>query len=143
MLNVFCLHGTCEPCCLLISLLIKNSMLLCILKVYVNKTIQWLLSILKVKAQIFKINLMAFFLDTLKEKQSVCERESKSLDCINCQAVRFCTYTERLLLVVSSTCWQVHYWPLYFSILLILKSQCDFFFFFYMQILVFLSSLKK
>ncbi|XP_075620833.1 WD repeat-containing protein 72 isoform X2 [Balearica regulorum gibbericeps] len=47
-------------------------------------------------------------LNSIQEKQSVCEKESKSLDCINCQAVRFCTYTERLLLVVSSTCWQVY-----------------------------------
>uniref|UniRef100_U3KBR7 WD repeat domain 72 n=1 Tax=Ficedula albicollis TaxID=59894 RepID=U3KBR7_FICAL len=47
-------------------------------------------------------------LNSIQEKQSVCEKESKSLDCINCQAVRFCTYTERLLLVVSSMCWQVY-----------------------------------
>ncbi|XP_054693363.1 WD repeat-containing protein 72 isoform X2 [Grus americana] len=47
-------------------------------------------------------------LNSIQEEQSVCEKESKSLDCINCQAVRFCTYTERLLLVVSSTCWQVY-----------------------------------
>uniref|UniRef100_A0A8C6K2X3 WDR72-like alpha-solenoid domain-containing protein n=1 Tax=Melopsittacus undulatus TaxID=13146 RepID=A0A8C6K2X3_MELUD len=47
-------------------------------------------------------------LHSIQERQSVCEKESKSLDCINCQAVRFCTYTERLLLLVSSTCWQVY-----------------------------------
>uniref|UniRef100_A0A8B9GL75 WD repeat domain 72 n=2 Tax=Amazona TaxID=12929 RepID=A0A8B9GL75_9PSIT len=47
-------------------------------------------------------------LNSIQERQSVCEKESKSLDCINCQAVRFCTYTERLLLLVSSTCWQVY-----------------------------------
>ncbi|XP_068814935.1 WD repeat-containing protein 72 [Struthio camelus] len=47
-------------------------------------------------------------LNSIQERQCVCERESKSLDCINCQAIRFCTYTERLLLVVSSTCWQVY-----------------------------------
>ncbi|XP_064013660.1 WD repeat-containing protein 72 isoform X8 [Pogoniulus pusillus] len=47
-------------------------------------------------------------LNSIQERQSVCEKESKSLDFINCQAVRFCTYTERLLLVVSSTCWQVY-----------------------------------
>ncbi|XP_025960543.2 WD repeat-containing protein 72 isoform X2 [Dromaius novaehollandiae] len=47
-------------------------------------------------------------LGSIQERQSVCEKESKSLDCINCQAIRFCTYTERLLLVVSSMCWQVY-----------------------------------
>uniref|UniRef100_A0A8C3X6J0 WD repeat domain 72 n=1 Tax=Cyanoderma ruficeps TaxID=181631 RepID=A0A8C3X6J0_9PASS len=47
-------------------------------------------------------------LNSIQEKQNVYEKESKSLDCINCQAVRFCTYTERLLLVVSSMCWQVY-----------------------------------
>ncbi|KFP76299.1 WD repeat-containing protein 72, partial [Acanthisitta chloris] len=47
-------------------------------------------------------------LNSIQERQSVCEKESKSLECINCQAVRFCTYTERLLLIVSSTCWQVY-----------------------------------
>ncbi|KAM8804407.1 WD repeat-containing protein 72 [Eudromia elegans] len=47
-------------------------------------------------------------LNSIQERQSVCEKESKSLDCQNCQAVRFCTYTERLLLIVSSTCWQVY-----------------------------------
>nr|XP_009938526.1 PREDICTED: WD repeat-containing protein 72 [Opisthocomus hoazin] len=46
--------------------------------------------------------------NSIQERQSVCEKESKSLDCINCRAVRFCTYTERLLLVVASTCWQVY-----------------------------------
>ncbi|XP_069766872.1 WD repeat-containing protein 72-like isoform X3 [Narcine bancroftii] len=35
------------------------------------------------------------------------ETESKSLQCFNCQAVCFCTYTERLLLVVCSDCWKV------------------------------------
>uniref|UniRef100_A0A672V9B9 WD repeat domain 72 n=1 Tax=Strigops habroptila TaxID=2489341 RepID=A0A672V9B9_STRHB len=47
-------------------------------------------------------------LNSIQERQSVYEKESKSLDCINCQAVRFCAYTERLLLLVSSTCWQVY-----------------------------------
>ncbi|XP_062440016.1 WD repeat-containing protein 72 [Rhea pennata] len=47
-------------------------------------------------------------LNSIQERQCVCEKESKSLDCINCQAIRFCTYTERLLLVVSSACWQVY-----------------------------------
>ncbi|XP_013812753.1 WD repeat-containing protein 72 [Apteryx mantelli] len=47
-------------------------------------------------------------LNSIQERESVYEKESKSLDCINCQAIRFCTYTERLLLVVSSTCWQVY-----------------------------------
>ncbi|XP_015728514.1 WD repeat-containing protein 72 [Coturnix japonica] len=47
-------------------------------------------------------------LTSIQERQNVCEKESKSLDCINCRAIRFCTYTERLLLVVSSICWQVY-----------------------------------
>ncbi|XP_065590379.1 WD repeat-containing protein 72 [Cyrtonyx montezumae] len=47
-------------------------------------------------------------LTSIQERQSVCEKESKTLDCINCRAIRFCTYTERLLLVVSSKCWQVY-----------------------------------
>ncbi|KAF7241608.1 WD repeat-containing protein 72, partial [Varanus komodoensis] len=44
----------------------------------------------------------------IQEAQSINERESKSLDCGCCNAVRFCTYTERLLLVVFSTCWKVY-----------------------------------
>uniref|UniRef100_A0A8D0GGW4 WD repeat domain 72 n=1 Tax=Sphenodon punctatus TaxID=8508 RepID=A0A8D0GGW4_SPHPU len=44
----------------------------------------------------------------IQEKQSVYERESKSLDCTNCQTIRFCKYTERLLLVVFSGCWKVY-----------------------------------
>lgn len=47
-------------------------------------------------------------LTSIQERQNVCEKESKSLGCTNCRAVRFCTYTERLLLVVSSICWQVY-----------------------------------
>ncbi|XP_010217598.1 PREDICTED: WD repeat-containing protein 72 [Tinamus guttatus] len=47
-------------------------------------------------------------LSSIQERQSVCEKESKSLGCVNCRAIRFCIYTERLLLVVSSTCWQVY-----------------------------------
>ena len=43
----------------------------------------------------------------LKEKQDVYEKESKFLDSLNCRAIRFCTYTERLLLVVFSKCWKV------------------------------------
>ncbi|XP_025052879.1 WD repeat-containing protein 72 isoform X4 [Alligator sinensis] len=45
---------------------------------------------------------------SIQERQSVYENESKSLDCTNCRAVRFCTYTERLLLVVFSYCWKVY-----------------------------------
>ncbi|XP_052527547.1 WD repeat-containing protein 72 isoform X2 [Tympanuchus pallidicinctus] len=47
-------------------------------------------------------------LTSIQERQNVCEKESKSLDCMNCRAIRFCTYTERLLLIVSSICWQVY-----------------------------------
>ncbi|XP_050834515.1 WD repeat-containing protein 72 [Serinus canaria] len=59
-------------------------------------------------AGLLKVWDLSSSLNSIQEKQSVCEKESKSLDCINCQAVRFCTYTERLLLVVSSMCWQVY-----------------------------------
>ncbi|XP_067412232.1 WD repeat-containing protein 72 [Emydura macquarii macquarii] len=45
---------------------------------------------------------------SIQERQSVYEQESKSLDCTNCQAIRFCTYTERLLLVMFSNCWKVY-----------------------------------
>lgn len=47
------------------------------------------------------------FFSLLKEKQDVYEKESKFLDSLNCQMIRFCTYTERLLLVVFSKCWKV------------------------------------
>ncbi|XP_031979112.1 WD repeat-containing protein 72 isoform X1 [Corvus moneduloides] len=57
---------------------------------------------------VLKVWDLSSSLNSIQERQSVCEKESKSLDCINCQAVRFCTYTERLLLVVSSMCWQVY-----------------------------------
>nr|XP_026649760.1 WD repeat-containing protein 72 [Zonotrichia albicollis] len=59
-------------------------------------------------AGVLKVWDLSSSLNSIQEKQCVCEKESKSLDCINCQAVRFCTYTERLLLVVSSMCWQVY-----------------------------------
>uniref|UniRef100_A0A8C3SU68 WD repeat domain 72 n=1 Tax=Chelydra serpentina TaxID=8475 RepID=A0A8C3SU68_CHESE len=45
---------------------------------------------------------------SIQERQSVYEQESKSLDCTNCQAIRFCTYTERLLLVILANCWKVY-----------------------------------
>ncbi|XP_014436077.2 WD repeat-containing protein 72 [Pelodiscus sinensis] len=51
---------------------------------------------------------------SIQERQSVYEQESKPLDCTNCQAIRFCTYTERLLLVVFSDCWKIY-------------DYCDFF----------------
>ncbi|KAM6409680.1 WD repeat-containing protein 72 [Rhynochetos jubatus] len=57
---------------------------------------------------VLKVWDLSSSLNNIQERQSVCEKESKSLDCINCHAVRFCAYTERLLLVVSSTCWQVY-----------------------------------
>ncbi|KFQ40641.1 WD repeat-containing protein 72, partial [Mesitornis unicolor] len=56
---------------------------------------------------VLKVWDLSSSLNSIQERQSVCEKESKSLNCLRCQAVRFCTYTERLLLVVSSTCWQV------------------------------------
>ncbi|XP_078540981.1 WD repeat-containing protein 72 [Lissotriton helveticus] len=45
---------------------------------------------------------------SIQEKQIVYETESKSLDLKNCHAVRFCKYTERLLLVVCSDSWKVY-----------------------------------
>ncbi|XP_053934102.1 WD repeat-containing protein 72 isoform X1 [Cuculus canorus] len=57
---------------------------------------------------VLKVWDLSSSLNSIQERQSVCEKESKSLDCMNCQAVRFCTYTERLLLIVCSTCWQVY-----------------------------------
>ncbi|KAJ6650669.1 hypothetical protein lerEdw1_004998 [Lerista edwardsae] len=44
----------------------------------------------------------------IQDKQTVHERESKALDCAPCRAIRFCTYTGRLLLVVFSSCWKVY-----------------------------------
>ncbi|XP_061855413.1 WD repeat-containing protein 72 isoform X2 [Colius striatus] len=57
---------------------------------------------------VLKVWDLSSSLNSIQERQSVCEKESKPLDCVSCQAVRFCTYTERLLLIVSSTCWQVY-----------------------------------
>ncbi|XP_004639101.2 WD repeat-containing protein 72 isoform X2 [Octodon degus] len=47
-------------------------------------------------------------INSIQEKRDVYEKESKSLDSTNCQTIRFCTYTERLLLVVFSRCWKVY-----------------------------------
>ncbi|XP_049981804.1 WD repeat-containing protein 72 isoform X3 [Alexandromys fortis] len=47
-------------------------------------------------------------INSIQEKQDVYEKESKFLDSLNCQMIRFCTYTERLLLVVFSNCWKVY-----------------------------------
>uniref|UniRef100_A0A8D2CEZ5 WD repeat domain 72 n=1 Tax=Sus scrofa TaxID=9823 RepID=A0A8D2CEZ5_PIG len=47
-------------------------------------------------------------INSIQEKQDVYEKESKFLNALNCQAIRFCTYTERLLLVVFSKCWKVY-----------------------------------
>ncbi|XP_060138674.1 WD repeat-containing protein 72 isoform X3 [Zootoca vivipara] len=44
----------------------------------------------------------------IRERQDIHERESKSLDCAPCRTVRFCTFTERLLLVVFSSCWKIY-----------------------------------
>ncbi|XP_008490266.1 WD repeat-containing protein 72 [Calypte anna] len=57
---------------------------------------------------VLKVWGLSSALNSIQERQSVCEKESKSLDCVNCRVVRFCTYTERFLLLVSSTCWQVY-----------------------------------
>ncbi|KAM9311880.1 WD repeat-containing protein 72 [Gastrophryne carolinensis] len=46
--------------------------------------------------------------NSIQEKQFVYETESKSLEPTNYCAVRFCTYTERLLLVICSTSWKVY-----------------------------------
>ncbi|XP_058150211.1 WD repeat-containing protein 72 [Dasypus novemcinctus] len=47
-------------------------------------------------------------INSIQEKQDVYEKESKYLDSLNCQTIRFCPYTERLLLVVFSKCWKVY-----------------------------------
>ncbi|XP_069851477.1 WD repeat-containing protein 72 isoform X2 [Dipodomys merriami] len=47
-------------------------------------------------------------INSIQEKQDVYEKESKFLESLNCQSIRFCTYTERLLLVVFSKCWKVY-----------------------------------
>ncbi|KAM3828371.1 WD repeat-containing protein 72 isoform 2-T2 [Vipera latastei] len=44
----------------------------------------------------------------IQEKQNIFERECQPLDCTLCSAIRFCIYTERLLLAVFSTCWKVY-----------------------------------
>uniref|UniRef100_A0ABM5EXE3 WD repeat-containing protein 72 isoform X1 n=1 Tax=Pogona vitticeps TaxID=103695 RepID=A0ABM5EXE3_9SAUR len=44
----------------------------------------------------------------IQDQRCVHERESQDLDCAPCRAIRFCTYTERLLLVVTSSCWKVY-----------------------------------
>ncbi|XP_023395278.2 WD repeat-containing protein 72 isoform X1 [Loxodonta africana] len=46
--------------------------------------------------------------NNIQERQDVYEKEYKSLDSLNCQTIRFCPYTERLLLVVFSECWKVY-----------------------------------
>uniref|UniRef100_H0X0H4 WD repeat-containing protein 72 n=1 Tax=Otolemur garnettii TaxID=30611 RepID=H0X0H4_OTOGA len=47
-------------------------------------------------------------INSIQEKQDIYEKESKLLKSLNCQTIRFCTYTERLLLVVFSKCWKVY-----------------------------------
>ncbi|XP_075387809.1 WD repeat-containing protein 72 [Tenrec ecaudatus] len=47
-------------------------------------------------------------INSIQEKEDVYEKESKSLDSLNCRAIQFCPYTERLLLVVFSKCWKVY-----------------------------------
>ncbi|KAM4748997.1 WD repeat-containing protein 72 [Rhinophrynus dorsalis] len=46
--------------------------------------------------------------NSIQEKQNVYESESKSLEVTHCCAIRFCTYTERLLLVICSRSWKVY-----------------------------------
>ncbi|XP_039626216.1 WD repeat-containing protein 72-like [Polypterus senegalus] len=41
------------------------------------------------------------------EKGTAHETESRDLQCLQCQSIRFCTYTERLLLIVCSDFWKV------------------------------------
>ncbi|KAM6351775.1 WD repeat-containing protein 72 [Alca torda] len=57
---------------------------------------------------VLKVWDLSSSLNSIQERRNVCEKESKILDYRNCQAVRFCSYTERLLLLVFSTCWQVY-----------------------------------
>ncbi|XP_029430360.1 WD repeat-containing protein 72 [Rhinatrema bivittatum] len=45
--------------------------------------------------------------NSIQEKRNVYETECKSLDLRKCQAIHFCRYTERLLLVICSDCWKV------------------------------------
>ncbi|XP_053573465.1 WD repeat-containing protein 72 [Bombina bombina] len=47
-------------------------------------------------------------INSIQEKQNIYEAESKPLDSTQCRAVRFCTYTERLLLVICSNSWKVY-----------------------------------
>ncbi|KAM6201075.1 WD repeat-containing protein 72 [Rhynchocyon petersi] len=47
-------------------------------------------------------------INNIQEKQEIYEKESKSLDSLNCHTIRFCPYTERLLLVVFAKCWKVY-----------------------------------
>ncbi|XP_063782180.1 WD repeat-containing protein 72 isoform X2 [Pseudophryne corroboree] len=46
--------------------------------------------------------------NSIQDKQNVYERESKYLEATSHCAVRFCTYTERLLLVICSSSWKVY-----------------------------------
>nr|DBA31740.1 TPA: hypothetical protein GDO54_007525 [Pyxicephalus adspersus] len=46
--------------------------------------------------------------NSIQEKQIVYETESQNLEMANYCSVRFCTYTERLLLVICSTSWKVY-----------------------------------
>uniref|UniRef100_A0A4W3K9S3 WD repeat domain 72 n=1 Tax=Callorhinchus milii TaxID=7868 RepID=A0A4W3K9S3_CALMI len=45
--------------------------------------------------------------DLSSSRQNIFEAESKSLQCFNCRTICFCTFTERLLLVVCSDYWKV------------------------------------
>ncbi|XP_074090747.1 WD repeat-containing protein 72 [Macrotis lagotis] len=55
-----------------------------------------------------KIWNLSSSINSIQEKKYIYEKESKSLNLLNCRTIRFCTYTERLLLVVFSKCWQVY-----------------------------------
>ncbi|XP_068131576.1 WD repeat-containing protein 72 isoform X2 [Hyperolius riggenbachi] len=46
--------------------------------------------------------------NSIQEKQNVYETESQCLEAANYCAVRFCSYTERLLLAICSTSWKVY-----------------------------------
>nr|XP_005996242.1 PREDICTED: WD repeat-containing protein 72 [Latimeria chalumnae] len=45
---------------------------------------------------------------SVQERNNIYEKESKCLQCMNCQTIRFCTYTERLLLIICSDSWKVY-----------------------------------
>ncbi|KAK6475177.1 WD repeat-containing protein 72-like isoform X2 [Huso huso] len=57
---------------------------------------------------VLKVWNLSSSVKSVQEKQLIFETESKSLQCLMCQTIRFCKYTERLLLVVCSDSWKVY-----------------------------------